>query len=652
MLLVAVAGCCGLMLGEVGATATDTTSFAKHHLSGSSEQQQQKHGFDVEDTDSFNRRLQTRACGDEIGRVTVAEMKALASTLLTIIFEKVGAAGFVQNRLKYFTSSLRYDIVVYKVCGSCAETQASLSEQALLQDESVFGAFSSYCGTDKYGYDAQHSALVFVPVTTETNSTATARTERAKVVEGSLRSFVSMHVTLVSVNRAPTQAWPTNLTEALTLSADPSELKFLLPYYDYLTPLVAAGSGAVSVLPDYIGYGASLKTHNRTYAYPPTYMQAAVTSWMSTKQAIEQDTYGWSLNTGNGCTAMDSVVTVAGNSEGGYAAIAAAPALQQAGVRVLSISAGATFLDPGEQLEFAIGMYQYLFGYNCVCGSYQYIKTSLFSLLLFFAESFDNGLVTSEKDNVLLYRMLPLNVFAFSSENPGLANSGTDQSALASEWRVTGNFDRDIISWIESPDPLTAEEIVPRMLPTNVPDIFNADYLDLVRKSRAADNTSFACNSEFVLENVTDKLCEAINSVSLLTAVANLDIPLQLCYSENDSVVSSRVYKDKAINVYGNANVTNFSGNGPLGFTALTRDHTGAIILCTVAPLKEFVDVESMDRSNLISPLMGEQANVCALSKTAPSSAPASSGAPLITSRMARISGTALAVALLSLSMS
>jgi hypothetical protein len=365
VLLVAVASCCGLMFGEVGAAATDNSSYAKHNLSGSSEQKQQKHGFDVEDTDSFDRRLQTRACGDEIGRVTVAEMRAFVSTLLTTIFEKVGGAGFIQNRLEYFTSSLRYDVVAYKVCGSCAETQASLSEQALLQDESVFGSFMSYCGTDKYGYDAQHSALVFVPVTTETNFTATARTGKAKLVEGSLRSFVSMHVTLVSVDRAPTQAWPTNLTEAMTLSEDLSNLIFLLPYFDYLAPLVAAGSGAVSILPDYIGYGASLETHNRTYAYPPTYMQAAVTSWVSTKQAIEQDTYGWSLNTGNGCTAMDSVVTVAGNSEGGYAAIAAAPALQEAGVRVLSISAGATFLDPGEQLEFAIGMCQYLFVYKC-----------------------------------------------------------------------------------------------------------------------------------------------------------------------------------------------------------------------------------------------------------------------------------------------
>jgi hypothetical protein len=181
----------------------------------------------------------------------------------------------------------------------------------------------------------------------------------------------------------------------------------------------------------------------------------------------------------------------------------------------------------------------------------------------------------------------------------------------------------------------------------NVSDIFNADYLDLVRQARAV-NVSFACDSEFVLENVTNKLCEAINSVSLLNVVANIDISLQLCYSEDDTVVSSRVYSDSGVNVFGNANVTKFSGISPLAVAALTRDHTGATILCSVTPLVKFIDVESADRSNLVSPLTGEQAAVCALSKTVPSSAQ-TSGVAAIFSRVAPRSGLAVAAALLSL---
>jgi hypothetical protein len=84
---------------------------------------------------------------------------------------------------------------------------------------------------------------------------------------------------------------------------------------------------------------------------------------MATKQAIEQDIYGWSVNNGNGCTMMDSVVSVAGVSEGGNAAISAAPALQEAGVRVLSISAGATSLIRASSLSF---FHWYVSTFTCV----------------------------------------------------------------------------------------------------------------------------------------------------------------------------------------------------------------------------------------------------------------------------------------------
>jgi hypothetical protein len=75
------------------------------------------------------------------------------------------------------------------------------------------------------------------------------------------------------------------------------------------------------------------------------------------------------------------------------------------------------------------------------------------------------------------------------------------------------HFDRDIISWIESPGLLTSTEITQRMLSVFMPDIINADYLDLVRQARAP---CFVAPPEFVIENVTDKLF-AVNSVSLLT---------------------------------------------------------------------------------------------------------------------------------------
>jgi hypothetical protein len=276
----------------------------------------------------------------------------------------------------------------------------------------------------------------------------------------------------------------------------------------------------------------------------------------------------------------------------------------------------------------------------------------LFCCLLLLTESLDTGLVTLETDNALFYSILPFTGFTMSSENPGLANTGTGQVALAPEWMVAGDFDRNIISWMESPTPLTSEEVGFRMLPVNLPDIYNADWLDLVRQTRAAGLFS-ACNSDFVLENVTDKLCEATNSLSLLTVVAQMNIPLQVCYSVDDTVASARVYSDMDINVFGNPNITKYAG--PLGFLPVEGDHVAAVTLCSVAPLERFIDVESADRPNLISLLVGDQAAVCALSRTGPSSAPAGgmppSGATSLFSRVGASSGIVLAVALCSLAM-
>jgi WD40 repeat protein len=276
-------------------------------------------------------------------------------------------------------------------------------------------------------------------------------------------------------------------------------------------------------------------------------------------------------------------------------------------------------------------------------------------LLPLLTESFDTGLITMETDNAIFYYVLPFIGVTYSSEIPGLANTGTEQLALAPEWRNASDFDRNIIAWTESPGLLTRQEIGARMLSVFVPDIFNADYLDLVRQARAA-NVSFACNSEFVVENVTDKLCETINSLSLLDVVADLDIPLQFCYSADDTVVSSRVYTDVDINVFANPNVTLYGG--PLNVLPVSGDHSSAVVLCSVAPLERFLNVDAADRPNLISPLTGDQAAMCALSKsqqatetetTPPSAAPTTSGATTLTfSRAATSSGTiVMAVALL-----
>jgi hypothetical protein len=73
-----------------------------------------------------------------------------------------------------------------------------------------------------------------------------------------------------SLGQSRTNAVARNLTQALALAGDISDSKLLGPYYD-CTLGCGRFRSAVSIIPDYIGYGASLKRTTRTYAYPPTY---------------------------------------------------------------------------------------------------------------------------------------------------------------------------------------------------------------------------------------------------------------------------------------------------------------------------------------------------------------------------------------------
>jgi hypothetical protein len=82
---------------------------------------------------------------------------------LTAVLEKLERLVLPHSKRGSNTLPTRCATMSYKVCGSCAETQATLGTSVVARRESVL-ALSRVTG-DKYGYSAQHSALVFVPVT-------------------------------------------------------------------------------------------------------------------------------------------------------------------------------------------------------------------------------------------------------------------------------------------------------------------------------------------------------------------------------------------------------------------------------------------------------------------------------------------------------
>jgi hypothetical protein len=78
-------------------------------------------------------------------------------------------------------------------------------------------------------------------------------------------------------------------------------------------------------------------------------MQAAAQTWLAAKTMI--------TNMTNGCTLVDPVLTVSGASEGGYASIPAAAALERLGNRIYNVYSQIPILDLQAEAEFIVGTF-------------------------------------------------------------------------------------------------------------------------------------------------------------------------------------------------------------------------------------------------------------------------------------------------------
>ena len=77
----------------------------------------------------------------------------------------------------------------------------------------------------------------------------------------------------------------------------------LFDYIDHISAMVAASAGAVSITPDYIGYGESVG-YNRTFISKIPYEQAISLAWLGTKKYIDDEL--------EGCSFLESTATVTG----------------------------------------------------------------------------------------------------------------------------------------------------------------------------------------------------------------------------------------------------------------------------------------------------------------------------------------------------
>lgn len=155
------------------------------------------------------------------------------------------------------------------------------------------------------------------------------------------------HGTTLDEQAVPSQIFPDNLSAVFddVDSEQGIQIRVFQLYWIW-SGLMAAASGAVAILPDYLGYGVSYE-HPRGYMNRYVYQQADAVLFFQSREYLREIS--------DGCSILDQTVTLAGYSEGGYGSFAAGLALSELGVEIVTVQAGASPFDLNFNIGWAIG---------------------------------------------------------------------------------------------------------------------------------------------------------------------------------------------------------------------------------------------------------------------------------------------------------
>lgn len=476
-----------------------------------------------------------RECGHEIGIATADDIKGfIGDVISTVLSNSSQAAVFIPAALGIVSKIVTHDVRAQVLCGSCAEIIKLYAGEDFLAADGNH-SFLSYCGPDRHGYNATHSALLLVPLYSNTGI----------LVQGQLKTSVTMHTTTILQNEIPSQVYPADFNSAFDLNATLEEnILQLQALYDIIAGVVAASSGVVSIVPDYIGFGHSY-LFPRSYVVVNLYQQAAAVSWLKAKKNVEE------MSTG--CTTFKKAVTIGGYSEGGYGALAAALAYQAMEIDVIGVSAGGAAYDISGEIQFVM-----------------------------------NQLDNNPNVTQLLSVLVPLVGNSYSSTNADLVNTNSGQNALAPEWMKKGNFTRNVLAWLNSTQTLQS---LYELTPEKPFEIMNAALVNATRASIAAGNSSL-CMDELLGDEI-NLLCNAFKSNSLVQDLLNVSFPYSICQSPNDNIVLPLT------NISSNSKITMFNLVG----TKASGDHFQASFFCLLGTIIPFTSFNTFGSTNDIIPL-------------------------------------------------
>ena len=317
------------------------------------------------ETLQVERKLQPyQPCGTILDEITLSEMP-----------QALHAFGY--GTLDLFASGLKYGIQVRKVCSSCNSVVSS-SDESLRHNTT---ALNEICGEKVYGHNDNHSGLVLFPIVKDGNELI--------VKPGTLAGHVhSRPATRLDSFVAPSTSWPQAL--------------------DILGSLIArAGSGAVSIVPDFIGYGESASLH-RAYLIKKGYLSSTIPLWIEVRSILAEETRGLS--------SLANAATFTGYSEGGYASVSLADGFVSAlGTDVLRVMAGGG----PYRTSSALWLRNSIKNSESIQPNYEFIGT--------------------------------LSGGSYSSTYPEVANYGTGQNVLSSSFYSDGKS-QNPVEWLSEPD--------------------------------------------------------------------------------------------------------------------------------------------------------------------------------------------------------
>jgi hypothetical protein len=316
-----------------------------------------------------------------------------------------------------------------------------------------------------------------------------------------------------------------------------------------------------------------MATQNRTTFYPPSYMQAAVVAYFTLEYYIRDSTQG--------CLLLDKAIMVQGNGDGGFAAPFVGDAFRRFGFRILNIYAAGPPLD-------------------------------LETFLLDSVATLDAGTTNSDTQ-------LRDELFLLAAVTPGFNNTGTESSLLSATTR------EGIVGALSN----TQQGELSALLPGNLADILNPDLLELFRNANELGIAS-PC------EGTESGLCTEISQASawrvLTGEVARLNIPIELCYSTEDTLLSVRQFPDE-IFADADQDVTKFAGPTGLGQLVPSGDHALSLRLCSLSPMLFYTlnghrPVAVEDRGDFMPDLDNEQLQACPATRTESIPSPSSPTMP------------------------